>query len=242
MVSVTFRSLSVDEVIAAAKRAGLDGIEWGGDIHVPHGDIKRAEETRAAMETAELTTFSYGSYYRAGQGQDFASVLDTAAALDAPNIRVWAGVRGSMDSSEQERNAVASDLAAICESSEKRGISVSVEYHGGTLTDSPESAMKLFSQVAMPNFSLYWQPNQFKSTEYNIDALTTLLPALSNIHVFAWENENKFALTKHAAQWKEYLNILRSDGKRHGLFLEFSRDGSTDAFYSDAEYLKEIAK
>ena len=28
MVSVTFRRLSVDEVIAATKKAGLAGIEW----------------------------------------------------------------------------------------------------------------------------------------------------------------------------------------------------------------------
>ena len=39
MTSVTFRKKSAEDVIAIVKEAGLDGIEWGGDIHVPAGDL-----------------------------------------------------------------------------------------------------------------------------------------------------------------------------------------------------------
>jgi 3-dehydroshikimate dehydratase len=43
LLSVTFRQLVVEDIIPLVVQAGLDGIEWGGDIHVPHGEVKRAE-------------------------------------------------------------------------------------------------------------------------------------------------------------------------------------------------------
>jgi 3-dehydroshikimate dehydratase len=43
LVSVTFRKLSPQEIIALTAEAQLQVIEWGGDIHVPHGDIQQAE-------------------------------------------------------------------------------------------------------------------------------------------------------------------------------------------------------
>ena len=35
--SVTFRALSVEEVAQLAASAGVQAIEWGGDVHVPPG-------------------------------------------------------------------------------------------------------------------------------------------------------------------------------------------------------------
>jgi sugar phosphate isomerase/epimerase len=36
LASVTFRHLTFEEIIELVRKAGLDGIEWGGDIHVPY--------------------------------------------------------------------------------------------------------------------------------------------------------------------------------------------------------------
>ncbi|MNI10046.1 hypothetical protein D3C73_631400 [compost metagenome] len=44
LVSVTFRRLSVEEIVMMVQKAGLQDIEWGGDIHVPHGNFQRAHE------------------------------------------------------------------------------------------------------------------------------------------------------------------------------------------------------
>lgn len=63
LTSVTFRSLGVDQVIALAKEAGLDGIEWGGDIHVPMGDLSAARIAGEKTSAAGLSVLSYGSYY-----------------------------------------------------------------------------------------------------------------------------------------------------------------------------------
>jgi 3-dehydroshikimate dehydratase len=238
MVSVTFRRYSVDEIIASAVRAGLDGIEWGGDIHVPHGDIKQAVYTAAACAEAGLKIFSYGSYYRAGQGQDFIPVLHTAAALGAPNIRIWAGAKGSADTEDDERAVIAADIRSCASLSANYGITVTFEYHGGTLTDNPDSAVRLISEVNSPNVLLYWQPDQFKTDEYNASSLNKVLPYLLNIHVFNWVNKNKYPLSEGYNVWCRYLDIIKSDGKPHGLFLEFSPDDTEETFLHDAETLR----
>src|SRR6187549_164575 len=93
LVSVTFRQLPPREIVDLARRAELGGIEWGGDVHVPAGDAGRAREVRAMTEDAGLSIVAYGSYYRAGEEDEaaFAPVLDSACALGAPAIRIWAG-------------------------------------------------------------------------------------------------------------------------------------------------------
>ena len=65
MASVTFRQFDVDEVIRRTKEAGLMAIEWGGDVHVPHGDLDKARYTADKMRENGLEIASYGSYYRA---------------------------------------------------------------------------------------------------------------------------------------------------------------------------------
>ncbi|HEY0258189.1 MAG TPA: hypothetical protein VGC39_12150 [Candidatus Methylacidiphilales bacterium] len=43
LVSVSFRSLNPEEVIPLVQQAGFQSIEWGGDIHVPAGDVQQAQ-------------------------------------------------------------------------------------------------------------------------------------------------------------------------------------------------------
>ena len=50
LVSVTFRKLTPEKIIELVSEAGLNAIEWGGDVHVPHGDLKRAAEVDADLD------------------------------------------------------------------------------------------------------------------------------------------------------------------------------------------------
>lgn len=56
VASVTFRRKSVCEVAELARRAGLDAIEWGGDIHVPPGN---AQAARAALHCTRENGLTY---------------------------------------------------------------------------------------------------------------------------------------------------------------------------------------
>ena len=89
LTSVTFRGKSCEEIIALAVRAGLECIEWGGDIHVPAGRLARAREVGERTRKAGLKVLSYGSYFRPLADENFQVIVDTALALGAETIRVW---------------------------------------------------------------------------------------------------------------------------------------------------------
>ncbi len=107
LVSVTFRKLTPREIVTAAVQAKLQGIEWGGDVHVPHGKIDVAREVAAMTRDAGLAISSYGSYYRLGdEAKDLLPrVIETAIALGAPVVRVWAGRVGSKDATAAMRES-----------------------------------------------------------------------------------------------------------------------------------------
>jgi len=195
LVSVTFRQLGFAEIIALVRKADLRAIEWGGDVHVPHGDLDRAREVARQTRDAGLCVAAYGSYYRAAQSEllptesrlCFSRVLDTAIALGAPVIRVWAGVDGSAGANAAMRHRVVGDLLRIAEMAAQAGVRVATEFHGGTLMDTNESAHSLlFEEAVHPNLYSYWQPPLGMSDADCLAGLTSLGPKLSHLHVFNW--------------------------------------------------------
>jgi len=58
LVSITFRKLNTDEIIDLVQRSGLEGIEWGGDVHVPHGNIDNAQEVGRKTREAGINVAS----------------------------------------------------------------------------------------------------------------------------------------------------------------------------------------
>ena len=137
LTSVTFRQKSVEEIIALAAKAGLSGIEWGGDVHVPPGDPAAAAETARKTREAGLCVLSYGSYYRGMEGEDFGPVLG------APVIRVWAGQKTYEESSFAEFAALARRFRAAAEMAAAEGIRVAFEYHRGTATQTARGTLAL---------------------------------------------------------------------------------------------------
>ena len=243
LVSVTFRALDVPAIIALARKTGLETIEWGGDVHVPHGDLGAARDARSRGEDAGIAVSAYGSYYRAGVDDPkvpkFEDVLSTAVALGAPVIRVWAGVVGSDAASAADRSRVEHDLARICAMAAAEGVTVSLEYHGGTLTDSPTSALSLLEAVARPNLASYWQPRHGLSVEENLADIALLRPYLRDVHVFHWwpDGRTRHPLSDGATRWQRYLADLASDGRAHTVSLEFVRGDDPNQLVDDAKTL-----
>ncbi len=145
LASVTFRHLSPERIVSLVSEGGLSAIEWGGDVHVPHGDLETARDVGRRTRNAGLEVASYGSYYNAGQNEEaeltFTSVLETALALEAPLIRVWAGSRSPKDADAHYREMVAEDTRRISEQASEADIRIAYEYHSNSLTETPESAI-----------------------------------------------------------------------------------------------------
>lgn len=262
--SVTLAKKSVSEVIEIVKEAGLEGIEWWGKDHVPHGDTTVAAKVKALTNEAGLKVSSYGSYYRAGvsesEGLSFASVLDTAVALGAPTIRVWAGNCDYGKANETLIGNVVADTMRIAEMSAARGISVTFEFHGGTLTDNNEHAIKFASMTGHPAVFFSWQPPHGYDLGHCLSGLKGLLPRLNTIHVYHWtigsyekntvnetvrplkypEDFHRHPLSDGADRWREYIKIINSTGRDHFALLEFVKDDLPTQVIEDAGTLKKM--
>jgi len=243
LVSVTFRPLTPADIVALVVRAGLQGIEWGGDIHVPHGNLDRAREVRRLTEGAGLSVAAYGSYYKAAHseaaGLAFQAVLDTALALGAPVIRVWAGAAGSATTDAAGRRTVAADLQRIAGLAGAAGVRIATEFHGGTLTDTNASTFQLLDEADHPNFYAYWQPAVGLDDAACLAGLRGIGPRLSHVHVFQWvTSQQRRPLTEGAERWAQFLRVAAAvPGDRYAM-LEFVEGDAPENFRRDAATLK----
>lgn len=247
IVSITFRNLSPEKIVALAEKAELSAIEWGGDVHVPHGDTEAARRTEQMTRDAGLEAAAYGSYYRAAESEKkgllFADVLKTAEALGAPLIRVWAGSRNPEDADAGYREAVGTDINRIAEMAAGSGIRIACEFHEGTLTKTAESAAALIEETDHDNLSLLWQPPHRISSAQRSESLQRVMPYLENIHVFHWTDEDgvrqRRPLSEGETEWLRDLRAVSGSGTNHYALLEFVQDDDPECFLRDAAVLRE---
>ena len=245
LCSVSFRKLTVEEIIAAVKAAGLDGVEWGGDVHVPHGDVENAKRVAKLMEEAGLETLSYGTYYYPGDHavEDFQGVIDCALALGTKIIRVWAGSKTLSEVTDEYRAKIIADTQAICDMAKPYGLTVAYEYHQYTLTETLESALQAYKEIDKENMKMYWQPSIFCSFEDNMAALKAMLPFCCNVHMFHWDVEYKrYALEDGADAVKSYLDLANTNPQVYGVMLEFIKDDCIEQMKKDGATLNRLAK
>ena len=244
LVSVTFRQLSPLGIVDLCVKSGLQTIEWGGDIHVPPGDTDRASRVAKMTREAGLSIAAYGSYYRLGVsgGAPFDEVLGAAVALGAPAIRVWAGNCGSADTDAAGRRAVADDALRCADLAGAKGISLCYEFHGGTLTDTTESAVALLAETEHPFIQSLWQPPHGKSPEESLASLRAIMPRLHHVHAFHWwpDPNHRHPLAAGRERWVAYVEELKAHSKDVDLLLEFVRDDDPAALEADARTLQDI--
>ncbi len=244
LVSISFRRHTPAEVVKAAAAARLECVEWGGDVHVPHGDLSAAGEVARITEDRGLAVSAYGSYLRLGEpGQpEHRQVVDTALALGAPIIRVWAGKRASKDAGDQYQNGVVEETLRLAETAAAEGVTIAFEYHGNTLTDTRASATLLFEKTAHPAVKTLWQPPQGADTEECILSLQDALPYLSNVHVFHWwpDGKHRRPLDNGMDRWRRFVSEIRSYGADPDLLLEFMPDDSIETLPTEAATLHHL--
>ena len=238
LVSITFRQLTAAEIIAPVTQAGLAAVEWGGDIHVPHGDEAQARAVARMGADAGLDVAAYGSYYRVGDDDPatFEPILSTAVALGAPTLRVWCGSRASADADSEYRGLVARDSRRIAALGAARGVFVAYEYHIGTLTDTPASARTLLETVAHENLGTYWQV--YGNAEQALHSLDTILPWLRNVHAYHTVEGERRLMAEGREDWQRYIRKVESSGRDHAVMVEFVRDESPPIFLQEAETLR----
>jgi 3-dehydroshikimate dehydratase len=248
LVTVTFRPLSPEEIVTVAKKAGLQVLEWGGDVHVPAGETERAREVAALTREAGLETICYGSYYRAGhEGEGgrpaFAEVLATAVALGAPSIRVWAGTRGSDAADAAYFAQVCEDAKRIADLAAQRGVRVAFEFHDGTLNDNAGAAARLLAALPHPNIDTLWQPLVSLDAGQRQRSLEVVLPRLAHVHVFHWlpgDPIDRRPLSEGEAMWQDWLAAMRAVGRQPDSLLEFVKGDDPAMLAGEAGVLRKL--
>lgn len=251
LVSITFRAESPRSIIEACRSAGLIAIEWGGDVHVPPGDLETAGTVGAATREAGLRLAAYGSYYRfedvtgSRPGHEPAAVLDTAEALGAGVVRTWAGRRGSAETPLEERAAIVAGARALGERAAGRGLVIAFEYHRNTLTDTAESARTLLDEIAHPAVRSLWQPPVGWDTDATESSLWSIFPYLSHIHCFTWGpggSADRRPLAEGTEAWLRYLRtaVSHEASTRHELpvLLEFVPGDDLSVLRREAQTLR----
>ena len=248
LVSITFRQHSPEQIVEMCVKNHLQVIEWGGDVHVPHGDLEKAAQVGRLTREHGLDVAAYGSYYRLAaspaDGLHFPAVLASAVALKTKAIRVWAGNRGSADADSGWRNAVIQDALRCANLAAEKGITLCYEFHGGTLTDTLESTCDLLDATEHPFIKTLWQPPHGRPLDECLAGLRTLAPRLHHIHGFHWwpDSSHRLPLRDGKDRWTAYVAELRFLGLNPNILLEFVAGDSPETLAGDALFLNELLR
>lgn len=244
LCSVTFRPLSVGDVIGLAEKNGLNCIEWGGDIHVPPDDLINASRIGELTRNSGLSCDSYGSYFRCDSLQNFKPICAAAKALGASVIRVWAGEKDSEFFSLDEFTKLRDTVKVCADYAADYGQTIAFEYHYGTYCNRPEAVNKLLDAVGKNNLGTYWQPAYWlgdipeeERIEKNLSAIEHLKESLVNIHVYNWRGFDRFPLSESADEWRRYLKLIP---QKCNCLLEFVAGDEVVNFEKDSKTLKEL--
>ena len=116
-------------------------------------------------------------------------------------------------------------------------MTLGLECHGWTYTNRLSSALEIMEAVNSDSFKMYWQPNQFRTYEENLEYAEKIAKYTVNIHVFNWQGENKLPLIEARDEWREYLKKFSGN---ENLLLEFMPDGKPQSLETEYKSLLEI--
>lgn len=249
LCSVTFRQLAPEQIVPLAADAGLEVIEWGGDLHVPPGDPERAAQIAELTADAGLAVCSYGSYFRAGADEALTPILDSAQALGADRVRVWAGSADSADAAPAVYAQVVSRLQDAVAEASARDIALALEFHRGTLADNPDAVLRLLADIGAPALqtgaaalSTYWQPSVGADDDTALAEFDAIAAHTSAAHVFSWwPKTERLRLDQRGELWRRFFDAAKVTPPRDAL-LEFVVDDDPALLASEAAALRAYAR
>ena len=166
LCTVAFKERSVREIAEMAAAAGADGLEiWGQPPHIGYPiDSVQCRRVRETVASHGLTICALGSYFQPGKTISFAGVMPDpenqirlADLLGTKVIRIWAGTANYDDASPEERESVCEAIGDFADAAHKEGMSVVLERHNSSLTNSWTSPAAVLETIARSNVHLNYQ-------------------------------------------------------------------------------------
>lgn len=243
LCSISFRELAPEAILSLCSESGLKCIEWGSDIHAPAGDEPAALALARRCHEAGLRCPSYGSYFFAGRNEmnELPPLFDTALALGANTVRIWAPFGIGPDAEPEERKPITDAICTAALMAAERDLALALEFHPGTLTETARSTLDLL-EGAGENVFTYWQPVAGATPEYSSSELSLVHPRLAHLHVFSWDPTpaDRRPLDHLEGMWRSAIRQAlrhRAFGEPHCAYLEYLPNDDTQALRRDAAVL-----
>ena len=245
LCSVTFREKSTDEIIRIVVDQGLEGIEWGGDVHARPGALGAGiKELGEMCHEAGLHAPSYGSYFDALENEphDFTAVLETAGLLGVDTIRIWPGWVDPGQETPEQRARIVSTSRNAAEQAAVRNIRVAFEFHDHTLTEGADNTLRLLEEIGYSNVYTYYQLIRPDDFAWNLENFDKVYPRLAYVHVQANDGERNLPLEDYRDLWREIIRRLKDRGYNGWLFFEFNQDNSVAQLEKDVALIRSFMK
>lgn len=239
LVSVSFRPLSPAEIVSLCTENGLSYIEWGSDVHAPHDNLERLKEIADLQAANNIRCSSYGTYFKLGETpiQELPRYISAAKILGTQVLRIWCGNKDYELLTDTQRAVILDEAKTAARIAEESGVTLCMECHNNTFTNCLDGALTLMKKVDSPAFRMFWQPNQYRSDEENLEYAEAIAKYTVNVHVFEWKGQNRYSLENGIELWKKYLSYFKGD---EILLLEFMPDDSPLSLPREVKALKEI--
>ncbi len=259
IATIALRRYDVFHALDLAAEAGFAGVElWGKPPHAPEEfDEDHFKRVRDRARANGLRVHMFGSYARPvlpDFQQKSEDALKAAKILCARKIRVWAGNKEPHEADDELWGHVAGCLREFALRAEDEGISLAVEMHSGTLTATPEGALRLIELVGAPSFKLNFQV--VDPINPDLDRVIGMVgDHVVNVHA---QNYRRSALDEEKLEiscigegivdYDHLAALLAARGFKGYIEVEFLKGESVseqimvESLKKDGRYLNELAK
>ena len=253
LCTIAFSEEPLEEVLDLACAVGFPAVElWGKEPHMGEEfDGKRAREVSRMLAERGLALSVFGSYLELGvegQMEKAGPVLETAAALGAPIVRVWAGNTASAEAGEKDWSACLRDCERACRAAEPFGLVLAVEMHNGSLADMASAALRVVEEVGAPGLKLNFQVSYPPDEEDPYERVRKVAPWVVNVHTqnFIRDDEGawKWCLMEEGCvDYRKIFPVLEEAGFDGYFEVEFVKEpaGSKRQFLEkDCAFLRSL--
>ena len=238
LCSVTFRKKSVREVVEIATKAGIDYIEWGGDVHVK--TMEDARTVKALCNDAGIKISSYGSYFNSSESdcEKWTKICQIAKEMNASSVRIWLGRKNSEETSRDEFLALLENTKTMCGIAAEYGLLVCPECHDNTFNNNTDAFLHFSKELQKDNFRTYFQSRYFRM-EYDLDRIDRTFNFIENVHVSYRDLKKEQRFRKKDKNYLDtLLKKLKCKNFRGIVMVEFVSADKEHAFYKDIDKLK----
>lgn len=249
MCTIAFRDWDLEAALDLAQKAGFDGVEiWGKEPHMSDAfDKARVERTKAMLDERGLLPIVFGSYLGdlqagwEGELERANDALRIARELGTDLVRVWAGAEASGAMSGAQRKECVAFLRAFAKRAEEEGITLAIERHANTLSDTLPSLMRLIEEVGSGSLRVNYQMMSLRNEDI-LEEIRQLGSLIVNVHAhnFAdYEERKRRLLSEGVIDHRRMVEALREVGFEGAIEVEFAGgEDREQAMIEDAAFLK----